>query len=145
MKTLIFDMDGTLTDMWPLEKAVLLEMLGKDFEGALENSKAQGLNSTYSIYSKLSRSRLPKNAYIRCYNKTFNTLMRQKKLPRIEKYPLAYWIERYRSRYRSIYATGGQRRETLYVLRSLNPLTIFDISNSLDKAPVVLPKQPEHH
>ena len=53
MKTLIFDIDGTLTDMWPLEKAGLLRILGRKLEKNIETLKVRGINNTYTIYSEL--------------------------------------------------------------------------------------------
>src|SRR3989344_1558723 len=113
MKSLILDIDGTLTDMWPLEKAVLLRILGRKLEKNIETLKVRGINNTYTIYSELVAT---------------------KDLRKVEKYPLTKWIIENRSRYNFVYATGGQRAETLYVLRSLGLLQIFDVPNSLDKS-----------
>ena len=141
MKTLIFDIDGTLTDMWPLEKAVLLRILGRKLEKNIETLKVRGINNTYTIYSELVATKvLRKERYTRLYNKTFNILLKKKDLPKVEKYPLTKWIIENRSRYNFVYATGGQRAETLYVLRSLGLLQIFDVPNSLDKSTCRLSK-----
>lgn len=134
MKTLIFDIDGTITDMWPLEKAVLLQMLENKFEKDIEKSKSGGINSTYTIYSKLARHPLSKKTYTRLYNKIFNSLLRRGALPKVKKYSIVKWIIKNRDRFHFVYATGGQRSETLYALRSLGLFKIFDVENSLDKS-----------
>jgi len=90
MKTIIFDIDGTLTNMKPIEKLSLSD-------------------------------------------KAFYGLLKKEQLPIPKKYPLVNWIIKNKNKYRFIYATGGKKIETEYVLKKLNILNYFDLKNSMSK------------
>jgi len=133
MKTLIFDIDGTLTNLWPLEKTVLLFLLSKQFEKRIEEIKFTGLFDNYKIYRSISKKKLTKHQYFILYNRVVNTLAKKDLLPQPKKYPLVSWIISNKNNYTFIYATGGQRTEALYVLAQLNLSSYFDLQNSIDK------------
>jgi len=133
MKTIIFDIDGTLTDMWPIERSVLLALLGKNKAIEVNNLFGSGIKETYKIYSLVSRTKIGKQRYTELYNKTFSLLLKCNRLPRPAKYPVVNWLTRNRAKYNFVYATGGQRNESRYVLESLGITKYFDLKNSLDK------------
>jgi len=133
MKTIICDIDGTITDMWPIEKSVLLYMVGRKIEKDVERMKLSGISDTYKIFLKFSNKKMGKTKFINFYNKSFSDLLKRDKLPMPEKYPLANWIFDNKEKYRFVYATGGQRIETYYILESLGLMKYFDLTNSVDK------------
>ena len=133
MKTIIFDIDGTITNMWPIEKSVLLYMTNRRFEKDIEQIKASGIFDTYEIFLKFSNRKMGKKKYIDFYNKSFSNLLKNSNLPIPEKYPLVNWIFDNKKKYRFIYATGGQQIETRYVLRIFGLAKYFDFVNSVDK------------
>jgi phosphoglycolate phosphatase-like HAD superfamily hydrolase len=134
MKTLVFDIDGTLTDMWPLERAVLSAL----FQKRIDELKSSGWHDTYKMFR--SAPRMSKAEYLARYNSTFSLLLRSKMLPTLKRYPVVRWIVSNRRRYHFVYATGGQKSETRYVLDSLGLIDIFDLKNSLDKSSCAYPK-----
>lgn len=119
--------------MWPIEKSVLLYMTDKRFEHALERLKLAGISDTYKIFLRISQQKMGKKKYINFYNQSFSILLKNGKLPVPEKYPLVEWIIENRNAYRFVYATGGQRLEALYVLKSLGVAKYFDFEYSVDK------------
>jgi len=133
MKTIICDIDGTITNMWPIEKSVLLYMTDRKFEKDIEQVKLSGISETYKIFLKFSNQKISKKKYTDFYNQSFSVLLKNGKLPALEKYPLVEWIFDSRNKYRFVYATGGQQLETLYVLKSLGLSKYFDLENSTDK------------
>jgi phosphoglycolate phosphatase-like HAD superfamily hydrolase len=141
MKTIIFDIDGTLTNMWPIEKSVLLYMTDTKFGKDIEQIKLSGISDTYKIFLKFARRKINKKEYITFYNQSFYTLLKQDQLPIPEDYPLLKWIFINRNKYQFVYATGGQRLETLYVLSSFKLTKYFDIENSIDKTTCRFSKQ----
>ncbi len=54
-------------------------------------------------------------------------------LPKPKKYPLVDWIVKNKNKYRFVYATGGKKPDTLYVLEQLGLINYFDLENSIDK------------
>ena len=133
MKTIIFDIDGTLTNMWPIEKSVLLYMTGGKFGKAMEKIRLSGTSDTYKIFRKASGRKIGKEDYFKLYNKSFSVLLRKNKLPAPGRYSLVNWVIDNRSRYRFLYVTGGQKLETQYVLGCLGMAGVFDIDNSIDR------------
>ncbi|MFA7209378.1 MAG: HAD family hydrolase [Parcubacteria group bacterium] len=133
MKTIIFDIDGTITNIWPIEKSVLLYMIDIKFEKDIDKIKSSGISDTYKIFLKFSNRKMSKKKYAYFYNQSFSVLLKKGKLPMPEKYFLAKWILINRNKYNFVYATGGQRLETLYALKSLGLINYFDLENSTDK------------
>jgi len=60
MKTIICDIDGTITNMWPIEKSVLLYMTDRKFEKDIEQVKLSGITETYKIFLKFSNQKMSK-------------------------------------------------------------------------------------
>ena len=133
MKTIIFDIDGTITDMWPIEKSVLLALLGKKFSNAIENIYQSKTKDTYAIFRKLSKFSINRTKFIRYYNQAFSRLERDNSLPKPVRYPITDWIKKNKAKYYFVYATGGQSKEINYVLKSLGLNKVFDFKNSLNK------------
>ncbi len=134
MKTIIVDIDGTITDMWPIEKSVLLLMLGKETKTDIEKLYRLGVRDTYKIFCLISKRKIGKVICRLIYNKNFSLLEDKGQLPSPARYPLVNWIQKNKFQYRFIYITGGQYKETIYVLRCLKLDSIFDLKNSLDKS-----------
>ncbi len=108
-------------------------MTDKKFEKNIEQMKLLGISDTYKIFLKFSSRKINKKEYTDFYNQSFSILLKNGKLPASEKYFFAKWVFTNRNKYRFVYATGGQRLETLYVLKSLGLLKYFDLENSTDK------------
>jgi beta-phosphoglucomutase-like phosphatase (HAD superfamily) len=134
MKTIIFDIDGTITDMWPIERAVLLEMTNKSLGDWFEKLKSEGISETYKLFCKISKKKISKASYVNLYNKAFAILLQNKKLPKPKKYPIVGWILKNKSYYKFVYITGGQKAETEYVLKSLGIRDCFDLASSLNRS-----------
>ena len=145
MKTIIFDIDGTLTDMWPIEKSVLLTMLGKEAGSEIEKLYLSGVKDTYSIFCIVSKRKIGKSNYRIIYNKKFSFLENKDQLPLPEKYPLVDLIKKNKPLYRFVYATGGQAKETRYVLKCLKLDSIFDFKTHSIKATTVFQKVRDCH
>ncbi len=133
MKTIIFDIDGTLTDMWPIEKAVLLNMLGDSYSNKIDSLRAAGITDTYKIFNRLSKEKLRKKKYYFLYNEAFKKLEQNNFIPNLREYPIVNWIRKNGTKYNFIYATGGQQMETDYVLKCLKINSLFDLSRSINK------------
>jgi FMN phosphatase YigB (HAD superfamily) len=133
MKTIIFDIDGTLTNIWPIEKSVLLRITEGMYENQIEELKRSGISDTYKIFCKIPSKKMSKTRYFNLYNYTFSALLKNKKLPKLEKYPIVDFIISKKDRFRFVYATGGQKLETEYVLRSLGIIQYFDLKHSINK------------
>ncbi len=131
MKTIIFDIDGTLTNMWPIEKSVLLCMTGGNYQNTIEELKKNGISETYKIFLKVSRKKFSKRKYFSLYNKIFRRL---RNLPELEYYPTIDWIKKNQSNYSFVYATGGQKSETEYALKQFGLISFFDLENSVSKS-----------
>lgn len=133
MKTIICDIDGTITNIWPIEKSVLLFMTDRKFEKDIEQMRLSGISDTYKIFLNFSNRKISKKKYTDFYNRSFSILLKNGELPTLEKYPLTNWIFDNRTKYRFVYVTGGQKLETQYVLKNLGVIKYFDIENSIDK------------
>lgn len=106
MKTLIFDIDGTLTDMGPIESTI-------------ENAVPVKIGSA------------SKGDYQRLYGQVTKRLQKDGLLPKPVAFPIVQWIKNNRTKYRFVYATGGETAESQYVLRELGILDLFDVKNSV--------------
>lgn len=133
MKTIIFDIDGTITNMWPIEKSVLLYLAGKTLGNEIEELKKSGILDTYKIFLKVSGQRITKQKYFKLYDKAFSALLKNGQLPLPKKYPIVRWIIANRAKYHFVYATGGRRAETRYVLRQFGLACCVDFEYSIDK------------
>src|SRR3989338_8434414 len=80
MKTIIFDIDGTLTNMWPIEKSVLLYIASGRYENEIEELKKSGISETYKIFLKVSDKKESRSAYVASYNLAFLKLNRERLL-----------------------------------------------------------------
>lgn len=108
-------------------------MTNRKLEKKVEQMKSWGISDTYKIFLKLSNRKVSKKRYTDFYNQSFSTLLKNGTLPVLERYPLNNWIIANRNKYHFVYATGGQRLETRYVLKNLGLLKYFDLKNSVDK------------
>jgi len=131
MKTIICDIDGTLTDMWPLERLVLKLLLNN--LKVIDKLHKDGVVDTFRIYKAVSKNKIKKIEYYDKYNRAFSKLFKNKNLPIFKAYPLVGWILKNKTKYNFIYATGGQKQETEYVLEKLGLIRFFDLKNSINK------------
>jgi phosphoglycolate phosphatase-like HAD superfamily hydrolase len=106
MKTLIFDIDGTLTDMGPIERTI---------EQAVP----------------VKSGALPKKEYQRLYDQVTKQLLKDGLLPKPVAFPLVAWMQQNKMNYQFVYATGGETAESKYVLNELGILDLFDVVNSV--------------
>ena len=127
MKTIIFDIDGTLTNMWPIEKAVLLRLLGRRSENTIDRIRNYGIKDTYKIFCKISSKKISEIEYRKAYEKKLQSLLLRNDLPETERYPTVDWILKNKSAYHFVYATGGREGETNYVLNSFGLAKYFDL------------------
>ncbi|PIZ45304.1 hypothetical protein COY32_05415, partial [candidate division WWE3 bacterium CG_4_10_14_0_2_um_filter_41_14] len=63
MKTIIFDIDGTLTDLWPIERSVLISMLGRQSSIQINKLKSSGTSNLYAIFNKCSPEKIDKSTF----------------------------------------------------------------------------------
>lgn len=141
MLTLIFDIDGTLTCMWPIERAVLLAMIGENVRKQLDLQKNLGINELYSLYCAFSEVILTKTEFYRLYSETFDNLKRNEALPSPQPYNAVQFIKRNPKSFRYVYATGGIKAETEFVLDALGIKRRFDLLNSTSKDNCKYPKR----
>lgn len=130
MKTIIFDIDGTLTDIWPIEKSVLLRMTKGKYGSQMEELKRSGVSDTYKIFLKVTAKRISKIKYFILYNQTF---LKLNNFPDLIRYPTVDWIKNNQNKYLFVYATGGQKLETEYVLTNLGIKQYFSLEDSINK------------
>src|SRR5687767_16022043 len=118
MKTIICDIDGTLTNLWLMERLVLSCLLGDPQLPVIERLKKSGTSETYKIFKSLSSQKMNKKEYQQKYIQTFKKLEKENFYSDLEKYPLVEWIIR-NPYYHFVYVTGGQKVEALYALKNL--------------------------
>lgn len=132
-KTLIFDIDGTLTNLWPIERVVLAEMLGVPQPEKLDRQKTFKRNTNYEIFLRCSRVRCSKQEFTQRYTSVFLQLKAAKRLPVPKLFLIVAWLKDAADSFHCVYATGGQRAETQYVLEELGISSLFDLTASVDK------------
>lgn len=108
-------------------------MTNRRYEKRFEGLKMSGISDTYMIFTKATGQKLTKAVYWRWYNRAFEKSVLEKKLPQPQRYPIVDWIKANKNNCRFIYATGGQEKETQYVLDRLGIRKYFDIENSITK------------
>lgn len=120
--------------MWLIEKTIMTKLLGEKRIEDIEKIKSSGISDTYKIFKIISKQKITKEKYFKKYNQIFLGLQKNNILPKIKKYLIVDWIIKNKNKYNFVYATGGQRGETIFVLKKLKLLDIFDIKNSIDKS-----------
>ncbi len=133
MKIILCDVDGTLTDMWPIERSVLSLLVKESSIKLVDKLYDQGVRDNFKIYNTVSKIKIKKSAFYSMYNKAFLKLVNSKKLPDIPQYHLVNWILKNKDICTFLYATGGQKPETEYVLRKFKIIKYFDLINSISK------------
>ncbi len=133
MLTLIFDIDGTLTDMWPIEKAVLAALLPASQLECLDYLRKSGETSLYVLYRKITQCQISKISFQRLYSEKFEVLREAGILPEPIAYRAVVFILQNQLDYRYLYATGGLRCEAEYVLEKLCLKELFDLTSSISR------------
>jgi phosphoglycolate phosphatase-like HAD superfamily hydrolase len=136
MTTLVFDIDGTLTDLWPLESAVLQVLTGTT-EKALAPLRRRSQGNLYAMYLQQTGATTTKTQFRRLYRQAVLALEQARALPAVPSYRAAGFIRANKTKYRFVYLTGGLKCEALYALRSLGILGAFseELSISSDSYP----------
>lgn len=132
MLTLIFDIDGTLTNLWPIEKSVLAAMLGCS-PSKLDNLKEQIGNTDLLHLYQVTYSKKQKLSLVdfrRKYQKKFYELLQKSKLPKVNGYKVVDYIKANPKKCKYLYATASPEVEAEYVLKNLGILEIFDRAKS---------------
>lgn len=140
MTTLIFDIDGTLTDMWPIEQSVLLAMTPQPDSGRLDQLKAQGLSELWLLYTRSSCTKIAAVAFRAQYRQSFIELAERGKLPTPKPYQTVSFISENSERYKFVFATGGLEVEAKYVLSSLGLDRYFDLERSTSRDTCIFSK-----
>lgn len=130
MTTLVFDIDGTLTDMWPLERLCLATMLGRAVPSNLKDELDGNL---YRIYSSLYGGKVSKKDFGSNYRLAFQSLLESDQLPKPASFRSVDFIKANQSMFKFVFATGGWRVESEYVLEQLGCFEIFDSRASICK------------
>ena len=107
MKTIIYDIDGTLTDMSAIEEAVRTEIKDQEYTTRVN--------------------------YAAVYDEAFSRLLEQKRVPAVSPSAEVKKILKWGRKYSYVYATGGYSAETEYVLREFGIIQLFDLENSISK------------
>jgi len=143
-KVIAFDLDGTLADIWPIERQTLAVMaqcynisMRKAFH-LLDDLKKAGNNSPFFLFSVLvGRKQIPKD-FMKQYQLTQRQLINeggyQGVRPRVFCDPDE--IKALRKKYRLGLVTGSNRQEALFVLNFLAIKQYFEdgLIVSLDEA-----------
>jgi phosphoglycolate phosphatase-like HAD superfamily hydrolase len=133
MLTLIFDIDGTLTDMWPIERCVLAQIIQKTCIDQINTLKNRGINDLYTLYCMVTHSRPGKLTFRSRYREAFIQLNANNMLPKPVAYQAVKFISNNQQIYRYVYATGGLKIEAEYILFSFGIDTLFDLKQSISR------------
>jgi phosphoglycolate phosphatase-like HAD superfamily hydrolase len=133
METLIFDIDGTLTEIWPLERAILCNLNLTVMPTELDTLYQSGIRDLYVLYKKIATPYISKSEFRKSYDDMCQQLWSKGALPQLTAYTLVEFIKQYANRYQFIYATGGGEVETKYVLNSLGIGQYFNINDSISR------------
>lgn len=141
MLTLILDIDGTITNMWPIERAILLAMAPMANSKEIDLLKNNNINDLFFIYTKISSSKTQKSTFIKLYRDTFVILSNKNSLPVPVEYKIVDFIRKNASLYNYVYATGGLRAEAEYILDSFDIKHLFDLETSVSRDTCVYSKK----
>lgn len=133
MQTLIFDIDGTLTSLWPLERAVLLALCPSATLISLDTLYQTKTKDLYALYKRSSPSPCRKTVFRKMYDTTCHNLWKEGKLPSLSAYPAAVFVKKMYQKYQFLYATGGGQIETEYVLEVLGVKPYFNLRDSVSR------------
>ena len=136
MPTIIFDLDGTLVDLWPIERATLVAMFLKlpDCEKKLRPTKLNLLKKSRndlfkifnSLFAKYSDKKISKQRFNKLYDETQRSLIKTKTYPKIKKYIDREPLMRLKNKYTLALVTGSRTQELNYVLEATKLTNIFN-------------------
>lgn len=128
MITLIFDIDNTLVDMWPVERSCLEAMLGKKIQ---ENVKQIFSGDLYAMYCSLATNKVSKREFRDEYKMRFDILQRTNRLPEPAGLQAVNFVKKFQGQYEFIFATGAWLVEIKYALNGVGIFQFFDVQPSI--------------
>ena len=142
MITIYFDIDGTLTDMWPLEKKVLQSLCQDASLSQLDSVRQvakKDLYSAFKLVDKAARSCTLKQ-FRTGFAASLDSLVAKQQQPNLVAYPTVCFIKENADKARFCYATGGTAKEAKIVLDCLGIASLFDINRSYSRDNLPYPK-----
>lgn len=135
MATIIFDLDGTLVDLWPIERATLVAMFLKltDYEKKLLPTKLNLLKKSRndlfkifnSLFAKYSDKKISRQRFNKLYDEIQRSLIKTKTYPKIKKYIDREPLMRLKNKYTLALVTGSRTQELNYLLKTAKFTDIF--------------------
>jgi len=127
MPTIIFDLDGTIANLWPIER-ITLARIAKEFFGIPEETAYQRLDSAYNAKTRSLRTllqrciekRISNERFVKLYQNVQAQCIRQKKYPILIPLIPPSTIQECSRENTLALVTGSYTREAQYVLRVLN-------------------------
>ncbi len=133
MQTIIFDLDGTLTDLWPIERETLAEMLitrnpfsKSKILKTIEGIKQSGQNSLWLIFNQASGTKMNRQEFCQQYDQIQKRMIEKNSYPKIKNLISIEDIKKIENDYRFALVTGSRKQEALYVLKRLEILDLFE-------------------
>lgn len=139
MKNVALDIDGTLTDLWPVERQVLMTLVPKSAH--LDEIRERCGSVLYTIYRAAGGKPTTKMQFRRRYKTMFLKLRRQGLLPSLRPYSLAASLRAFAGVCRLVYVTGGLAAEAEYALECLALLDFLIYRHQSVEIAVGFPKQ----
>lgn len=128
MRALIFDIDGTLTDLWPLERQILLELLKLRTSQVIDRLHSNQKNP-YLIYKKMSKKN---DTFANFRRKYKRKLQSTNQIPNLQVFNTVKFIRKNNDKYVFLYATSSCKLEAELILKKLTTLEFFDLRSSIN-------------
>lgn len=88
MKTIIFDLAGTIADIWPLERETLIKFYeGKNITATrkkLNKLSRSGIKNLFILFQNISEKKLNSNEFEQQYLKNQKQLRKENKIPKLK-------------------------------------------------------------
>lgn len=132
MKTIIFDLDGTIADLWPLERATLLKFFLKQnsIKKELNKLHASGIKNLFTLFQTFSKKNIELFEFEKKYLKNQKQLEKENKIPKLKIFLQPNFLS---EKYNYVLITGSPLSEALLVLKKTGCDKIFSKKNILAK------------